>query len=142
MFCSRNVGAHVQCTGAKKLVSSNFAKILKVATKIRETCEKTLFTPSSPHTRFAWAGRTFFPVVLLCCVSFWFWREVRELALHYFPADCFGIKREIDFLVLRTYLVYNTVVQLCLFCCCLNTLQSRSFLKNIKNFLCKKIDPI
>ncbi len=32
---------------AKKLVSSNFAKILKVATKIRETCEKTLFTPSS-----------------------------------------------------------------------------------------------
>ncbi len=41
------MGAHVQCTGAKKLVSSNFAKILKVATKIRETCEKTLFTPPS-----------------------------------------------------------------------------------------------
>ncbi len=40
--------AHVQCTSAKKLVSSNFAKILKVATKIRDTCEKTLFTPSSP----------------------------------------------------------------------------------------------
>jgi hypothetical protein len=36
--------------GAKKLVSSDFAKILnmKVATKIGETCEKTLFTPSSP----------------------------------------------------------------------------------------------
>ncbi len=34
--------------GAKKLVSSNFAKILKVATKIRETCEKTLFPPPSP----------------------------------------------------------------------------------------------
>jgi hypothetical protein len=32
----------------KKLVSSDFAKILEVATKIRETCEKTLFTPSSP----------------------------------------------------------------------------------------------
>ncbi len=30
------------------LVSSNFAKILKVATKISKTCEKTLFTPSSP----------------------------------------------------------------------------------------------
>ncbi len=28
--------------GAKKLVSSDFAKILKVATKIRETCEKTI----------------------------------------------------------------------------------------------------
>jgi hypothetical protein len=26
----------------------NLAKILEVATKIRETCEKTLFTPSSP----------------------------------------------------------------------------------------------
>ncbi len=25
------------------------------------------------YTRFAWAGGTFFPVVLLCCVSFWFW---------------------------------------------------------------------
>jgi hypothetical protein len=63
------MGAHVQCTslecqwyekwdekldsraaekGAKKLVSSDFAKILEVATKIRETCEKTLFTPPSP----------------------------------------------------------------------------------------------
>jgi hypothetical protein len=47
-FCSRNMGAHVQCTRAKKLVSSDFAKILKVATKIRETCEKTLFIPFSP----------------------------------------------------------------------------------------------
>ncbi len=46
--CSRNMGAHVQCTSAKKLVSSDFTKILEVATKIRETCEKTLFTPSSP----------------------------------------------------------------------------------------------
>ncbi len=27
------------------------------------------------YTCFAWAGGTFFPVVLLCCVSFWFWRE-------------------------------------------------------------------
>jgi hypothetical protein len=42
------MGAHVRCIRAKKLVSSDFAKILKVATKIRETCEKTLFTPSSP----------------------------------------------------------------------------------------------
>ncbi len=39
----------------------------------------------------------FFPVVLLCCVSFWFWQEMRELALHYFLADCFGIEREIVF---------------------------------------------
>jgi hypothetical protein len=34
--------------GAKKLVRSDFAKILEIATKIRETCEKTLFTPPSP----------------------------------------------------------------------------------------------
>ena len=27
------------------------------------------------NTCFAWAGGTFFPVVLLCCVSFWFLRE-------------------------------------------------------------------
>ncbi len=47
-FCSRKMGAHVRCTSNKKLVSSDFAKILKVATKIRETCDKTLFTPSSP----------------------------------------------------------------------------------------------
>ncbi len=47
-FCTRNMGAHVWFTSAKKLVSSNFAKMLEVATKIRETCEKTLFTPSSP----------------------------------------------------------------------------------------------
>ncbi len=42
------MGVHVRCTRAKKLVSSDFAKIPKVATKIRETFEKTLITPSSP----------------------------------------------------------------------------------------------
>ena len=42
------MGAHVRSTRAKKLVSSDFAKILNVVTKIRETCETTLFTPSSP----------------------------------------------------------------------------------------------
>ena len=47
-FCTGNMGAQVRGTYAKKLVSSNLAKILEVATKIRETCEKTLFTPPSP----------------------------------------------------------------------------------------------
>ena len=42
------MGAQVQGTYAKKLVSSKLVKMLEVATKIRETCEKTLFTPSSP----------------------------------------------------------------------------------------------
>ena len=31
---------------------------------------------TSFYTRFAWAGGTIFPVVLLCCVSFWFWWEI------------------------------------------------------------------
>ena len=31
------------------------------------------------YTGFAWAGGTFFPVVLLCCVSFWFWREMWDI---------------------------------------------------------------
>ncbi len=34
--------------GVKNLVSSDFVKIKEVATKIRETCEKTLFTSLSP----------------------------------------------------------------------------------------------
>ncbi len=63
------------------------------------------------YTRFAWAGGTFFPVVLLCCVSFWFWQEMWELGVHYFLADCFGIEREIVFGV--TYVLsvqYSCVV--------------------------------
>jgi hypothetical protein len=67
-MCARNMGAHVQHQdtkgmrkldkkldshaakkGAKKLVSSDCAKILekKVAIKIRENCEETMFTPSN-----------------------------------------------------------------------------------------------
>ncbi len=49
------------------------------------------------YTCFVWAGGTFFLVVLLCCVSFWFWWEMRELALHYFPVVFFGIEGEIVF---------------------------------------------
>jgi hypothetical protein len=45
---TRKLDSRAAEKGAKKLVSSNFAKILEVATKIRETCEKTLFTPPSP----------------------------------------------------------------------------------------------
>ena len=46
-LCSvlRNMGAQVRGTYAKKLVSSNLAKILEVATKIRETCEKHCLLP-------------------------------------------------------------------------------------------------
>jgi hypothetical protein len=44
----KKIDSHAAKKGAKKLVNSDFAKILVVATKIRETCEKTLFTPPSP----------------------------------------------------------------------------------------------
>ncbi len=100
------------------------------------------------YTRFAWAGGPFCPVVLLCCVSFWFWREMQELALHYFLADCFGIEREKVFGVEYVLSVQYSCAVVSVFLLwresqfCLNTLQSRSFLKNIKNFLCKKNDPI
>jgi hypothetical protein len=39
---------HDVCTSANKLERIDYARIVKVATKIRETCEKTLFTPPSP----------------------------------------------------------------------------------------------
>ncbi len=46
----------------------------------------------SVNTRFAWAGGTFFPVVLLYCVSFWFWREIGFGCTHYYvlgvPYSC------------------------------------------------------
>jgi hypothetical protein len=60
----------------------------------------------------------------------------------------FGFGGEL-FLVLHTYLVYNTVVQLCQFFCCggkVNFVRipysHDRFSKNIENFLCKKDDPI
>ncbi len=72
---------------------------------------------------------------------------MQELALHYFPVDCFGIKLEIVFGV--TYVLsvqYSCVVMSSFFVVagkliCTNILQSRSFLKNIENFLCKINDP-
>ncbi len=45
----------------------------------------TVGYPAQPgYTCFAWAGGTFFPVVLLCCVSFWFWWEM-----------CFGLNTHV-----------------------------------------------
>ncbi len=69
------------------------------------------------YTHFAWAGGTFFPVVLLCFVSFWFWQEMRELALHYFLADSFGIKREIVFGVMYVLSVQYSCTVVSVFCC-------------------------
>jgi hypothetical protein len=46
----KKLESHTTKKGAKKLVSSDVTKMLekKVAIKIRETCEKTMFTPSNP----------------------------------------------------------------------------------------------
>ncbi len=86
------------------------------------------------YTCFAWAGGTFFPVVQMCCVSFWFWREMQELALHYSPAsfwfwqemqelalhhspaDCFGIKWEIVFGVTYVLSVQYSCAVVSVFC--------------------------
>ncbi len=47
------------------------------------------------YIRFAWAGGTFFPVVLLCCVSVWFWQEQGfDLHTHVLlrvPYSCGGV---------------------------------------------------
>ncbi len=76
-----------------------------------------------PH--FVWAGGTFFPVVLLCKFlvlavnRFWLyillctWSTIQLWCCVSF----FGSGGK-QFLVLRTYLVYNTVVWLCQFFCC------------------------
>ena len=44
------------------------------------------------YTRFAWAGETFFPVVLLFCVSLWFWQEIGFGCAYYYvlraPYSC------------------------------------------------------
>ncbi len=78
------------------------------------------------YTRFAWAGGTFFHFQLCCCVSFWFWREIGFGFTYYYvlrvPNSCgvvlFLCSGGKQFLVLPTYLDYNTVVRLCHFCCC------------------------
>ena len=81
------------------------------------------------YTCFAWAGGTFFPVVLyVCCVSFWLWRE-KGFGLHTHVLLRVQTSTKqlwccVSFLVaagnrfwchVHTYLVYNTVVQLCQF---------------------------
>jgi hypothetical protein len=74
-------------------------------------------------TRCACAGGTFFQ--LCCCVSFWFWREIGFGFIYYVlrvQYSCgvvlvFWFWQEIVFGV-NMYLVYNTVVLLCLFFGC------------------------
>ncbi len=74
---------------------------------------------------FAWAGGTFFPVVPLCqflvLAENRFWLYILLCTWSTIQLWCcvsfFGSGRK-WFLVLRTYLVCNTVVRLCQFFCC------------------------
>jgi hypothetical protein len=73
------------------------------------------------------AARAFFQLCCaVCCVSFWFWREIgfglltNVLRVQY---SCgvvlvFWLRLEIVLGVTYTYLVYNTVVRLCQFLGC------------------------
>ncbi len=89
----------------------------------REIQSFTLHLSLSPYrwrnkiTHFAWAGGTFFPVVLLCCVSFGSGGKCRNSLYIIFQLIVLGLSGK-QFLGLRTYLVYNTVVRLCQFFCC------------------------
>jgi hypothetical protein len=86
------------------------------------------YTPSlAKNTRCAWAGGTFFPVVLLCQFlvlagnRFWFYLLCTYVLRVQYSCGVvlvFWFWWEIV-LVLRMYLVYNTVVRLCQFfgCC-------------------------
>ena len=72
------------------------------------------------YTRFAWAGGTFFPVVLLCCVSVWFWWEKGfDLHMHVLlrvQYSCGGVLvfgsggKKVLVQICMYYLEYNTVV--------------------------------
>ncbi len=94
------------------------------------------------YTHYAWAGETFFQ--LCCCASFLFWREIGFGFTYYLCTQstiqlwcCVGFfgSGGKQFLVLLTYLVYNTVVRLCqCFCCGRKANLVRIFLLN-PNFL-------
>ncbi len=78
------------------------------------------------YTRFAWAGGTFFPVVLLCqflvLVGNRFWLYILLCTWNIIQLWCcvsfFGSGGKLFLCYVHTYLVYNTVVRLCHFFCC------------------------
>ncbi len=77
------------------------------------------------NTCYAWAGGTFFPVVLLCQFfvlagnRLWFYILLctQSTIQLWCCVSFFGSGRKL-FLMLLSYLVYNTVVRLCQFFCC------------------------
>ena len=108
------------------------------------------------YTRFAWAGGTFFPVVLLFQFfvlarnRLWFYVLLMQLEYHTVVVLCqfFLFWWEIVFGVTYVLSVQYSCAVVSVFLLwrerkfCTNTLQSLLFLKNIKNFLCNKIDPL
>ncbi len=73
------------------------------------------------YTRYAWAGGTSFPAVLLCQFSvlagnrFWFYILLMYLEYHTVVVLCQFFQSGGKWFLVCTYLVYNTVVQLCQF---------------------------
>ncbi len=77
------------------------------------------------YTRFAWAGGTFFPVVLLyqffILAGNRFWLYIllcTQSSIQLWCCASFFGSGGKQFLLLRRYLVYNTVARLCHFFCC------------------------
>jgi hypothetical protein len=72
---------------------------------------------------------------------------MRELALHYFPADCFGIEREIVFGVTYILSVQYSCVVVTVYCCGgkVNFVQipysHNHFSKILRTFFVKKMIP-
>jgi hypothetical protein len=78
-FCSRNMGVHVQCTYAKKLVSSNFAKIIH--NYVRKKMLSRLAISGN-----VWGGSTSLDVLAVHnydlkkkCTVFWFFGKKRTV---------------------------------------------------------------
>ncbi len=65
------------CCGGK----ANLAQFKLFYSTLLTLTDGQNYRQRNKYTCFAWAGGTFFPVVLLCCVSFWFWQE-KDFDLH------------------------------------------------------------
>ncbi len=109
------------CHGGK----ANLVRFTLFYSTLLTLTDRRNYRQRNKYTRFAFACGTFFPVVLLCQFfvlvgnRFWFSILVCSLSMiELWCCVCFFGSGGKQFLVLRTYLEYNTVVQLCHFFCC------------------------
>ncbi len=100
-----NLEEHIRVASPTKI---NLEEPVRVASPTRINLEEQVrVRPAQPGythfawaggtcPRFAWAGGTFFPVVLLYCVSFWFWEEIGFGCTYYYvlgvPYSCGVVK--------------------------------------------------